>query len=71
MLKRVRFFLPKKELTPLYNSIIFPLFDFADVIWCDKNNKGLMGDLQILQNKTGKVTLGMPMDTLLPRHLTI
>ena len=60
MLKRVRFFLPK-ELTTLYNSIILPLFDYADVIWGDKNNKGSMEDLQILQNKAGKVILGMPM----------
>ena len=61
MLKRVRFFLPKKELTTLYNSIILPLFDYADVICGDKSNKGLMEDLQILQNKAGKVTLRMPM----------
>ena len=41
-----------------YNSIILPLFDYADVIWGDKS---LMEDLQILQNKAGKVILGMPM----------
>ena len=44
----------------LYNTLISPLFDYADVIWGDKDNSTLMGDLQILQNKVAKVILDLP-----------
>ena len=36
-------------------TLISPLFDYVDVMWGDKDNTTLMGDLQILQNKAAKV----------------
>ena len=60
ILKRLRHFLSKEELVTVYNSIILSLFDYADLVWGDKNNKVLMDDLQILQNKAAKVILGLP-----------
>jgi hypothetical protein len=60
ILKRLRLILSKEELITVYNSIILPLFDYADLVWGDRNNKVLMDDLQILQNKAAKVILGLP-----------
>jgi hypothetical protein len=34
--------------------------DYGDLIWGDENNKLLMEDLQIMQNKAAKVILGLP-----------
>ena len=42
------------------NSIILPLFDYADIVWGDCDNKVLMKSLQILQNKAAKVILHYP-----------
>ena len=42
------------------NSIILPLFDYADIVWGDCDNKLLMMSLQILQNKAAKVILDYP-----------
>ena len=60
VLKQVRHILPKQELVALYNSIVLPLMDYGDLVWGDKNNKTLMMDLQIMQNKAVKVILGLP-----------
>ena len=60
ILKQVRHIVPRQELVTLYNSIVLPLMDYADLIWGDKNNKLLMEDLQIMQNKAAKVILGLP-----------
>jgi hypothetical protein len=43
-----------------YNSLVLPIFDYADVIWGDKNNTVLMNNLQILQNKAAKIVLDRP-----------
>ena len=59
-MKQVRHILPKQELVALYNSIVLPLMDYGDLVWGDKNNKTLMMDLQIMQNKAVKVILGLP-----------
>ena len=60
LLKRVAPLLPLDTRITLYNTLISPLFDYADVIWGDKDNTTLMGDLQILQNKAAKVILDLP-----------
>jgi hypothetical protein len=60
ILKQVRHILPRQELVTLYNSIVLPLMDYGDLIWGDKNNKLLMEDLHIMQNKAAKVILGLP-----------
>jgi hypothetical protein len=50
-------FIPLKARLTIYNSLILPLFDYADIIWGDKNNTTLMDQLQILQNKAAKTIL--------------
>ena len=57
LLKRVKPLLPLDAQITLYNTLISPLFDYADVIWGDKDNTTLMGDLQ---NKAAKVILDLP-----------
>ena len=39
---------------------IWPLFNFADTIWGDRDKVTLMHDLQVLQNKAAKVILDLP-----------
>ena len=60
ILKRLRHIISKEELVNVYNSIILPLFEYTDLVSGEKNNKVLMDDLQILQNKAAKVILGLP-----------
>jgi hypothetical protein len=60
ILKQDRHILPRQELVALYNSIVLPLMDYGDLMWGDKNNKLLVEDLQIMQNKAAKVILGLP-----------
>lgn len=40
-----------------YNSLVLPIFDYADLVWGDKDNVTLMKDLQILQNNPAKLIL--------------
>ena len=44
-----------------FNSLVFPIMDYADLIWGDKNNSTLMDSLQVLQNKVPKIILDKPM----------
>ena len=61
MLKRIRHLLPVEMRSTLYNSLILPVFDYADTIWGDKFNATLMEDLQLLQNKAAKpIILDLP-----------
>ena len=60
LLRRVKDFLPTKARLTVYNALILPLFDYADIIWGDKNNLSLMDQLQILQNKAAKTILDAP-----------
>ena len=57
MIKRIRHLLPLHAKLTLYNCLIIPLFDYGDIVWGDKNNNTLMGQLQVLQNKAAKVLL--------------
>ena len=38
-------------------TLIVPLFDYASIVWCDKDNKMLMNSLQVLHNKAAKLIL--------------
>ena len=69
---RSKWWEPKRELKvrdlvlaistlPLHNSLVSPLFIYADFVWGDKNNACLMNQLQVLQNKAAKIILDMPM----------
>ena len=44
----------------LYNSLILPLFDYADLVWGNKNNEVLMQHLQVLQNNAARTILDLP-----------
>ena len=44
-----------------YNSLVMPLFDYADLVWGDKHNVTLMTSLQVLQNKAAKIILDRPL----------
>ena len=44
----------------LYNSLILPLFDYADVIWGDTNNAVLMNQLRVLQNNAARMIIDLP-----------
>lgn len=61
LLKRVKHLLPFKSRLLYYNSIVMPLFDYADLVWGDKHNSTLMSSLQILQNKAAKLILDRPL----------
>ena len=52
----------------LYNSLVSPLFSYADFVWGDKNNVGLMNQLQILQNKAAKAVLDVPIHCTFFNH---
>ena len=60
LLKRVKHLLPLKSRLLYYNSIVMPLFDYADLVWGDKHNSTLMSSLQTLQNKAAKLILDRP-----------
>ena len=57
LLKRIKHLLPRYARLLFYKSLILPLFDYGDLVWGDKNNDVLMGNLQILQNKAAKIIL--------------
>jgi hypothetical protein len=55
LLRRAKSFLPLDAKQIFYTSTILPLFDYADIIWGDKNNSELMNSLQTLENKAAKL----------------
>ena len=52
--------LPLHGRLTLYNSLILPLFDYAYIVWGDKNNEVLMQNLQVLQNNAARIILDLP-----------
>ena len=61
LLNRIKHLLPLDARVAIYNVLIRPLLDFADLtIWEDRDNIALMHDLQVLQNKAAKVILDLP-----------
>ena len=61
LLKRVKHLLSCPARITLYNVLILPILDYADIVWGDKDNVTLMKMLQIVQNKAAKTILGLPM----------
>ena len=62
LLKRIKYLLPHQARITLYNALILPVLDYADIVWGDKNNIVLMSTLQNVQNKAAKVILDLPYD---------
>ncbi|CAB4033674.1 Hypothetical predicted protein, partial [Paramuricea clavata] len=60
VLRRVKYLLPLHGRLAIYNSLILPLFDYADIVWGNKNNKVLMHNLQVLQNNAARTILDYP-----------
>ena len=61
LLRRVKHLLPRHVRVTLYNALILPILDYADIVWGDKDNIMLMNMLQIVQNKAAKTILDLPM----------
>ena len=60
LLRRAKMFIPLKPRLTIYNALILPLFDYANIVWGDKSNTNLMDRLQVLQNKAAKTILDAP-----------
>ena len=61
LLNRIKHLLPFGARLLFYNSLVMPLFDYADLVWGDKHNVTLMTSLQVLQNKAAKIILDRPL----------
>ena len=61
LLNRIKHLLPFSAHLLFYNSLVMPLFDYADLVWGDKHNVILMTSLQVLQNKAAKIILDRPL----------
>ena len=61
LLTRIKHLLPRHSRLFFYNSLVLPIFDYADIIWGDKNNTILMENLQVSQNKAAKIILDRPL----------
>ena len=51
LLHRIKDLLPFQERLLFYNSVVLPIFDYADLAWGDKNNATIMNDLQVMQQR--------------------
>ena len=60
LLNRIKHLLPLSTRL-FYNSLVMPLFDYANLVWGDKHNVTLMVSLQVLQNKAAKIILDRPL----------
>ncbi|XP_044182741.1 uncharacterized protein LOC122963371 [Acropora millepora] len=60
LLKRIKHLLPFRARLLFYQSLVVPLFEYADLVWGDEHNITLMSSLQVLQNKAAKVILNRP-----------
>ncbi|XP_031561458.1 uncharacterized protein LOC116297381 [Actinia tenebrosa] len=67
---RIKHLLACKSRLLFYNSLVLPLFDYADTIWGDKNNTSLISSLQILQNKAAKIILDKQLHSSATETLT-
>ena len=61
LLRRIRHLLPIRARLLFYNGLVLPLFDYADMVWGDKNNVTHMNNIQVLQNKAAKIILDQPL----------
>ena len=60
LIRRLKHLTSHNARITLSNSLVLPLFDYASIIWGDKNNAVLMDHLQVLQNNTARVILDLP-----------
>ena len=42
LLRRIKYYLPYNARLLFYNSLVLPIFDYADLVWGDKDNVPLM-----------------------------
>ena len=63
LLRRIKHLLPQQARLLFYNSLVLPMFDYADLVWGDKDNLVLMDELQVLQNKAAKIILDRPLQS--------
>ena len=61
LLHRIKHLLPYNARLLYYNGLVLPTFDYADLVWGDKDNAVLMNNLQVLQNKVAKLVLNKPL----------
>ena len=59
-LRRIKSLLPRSARILFFNSLILPVFDYADNVWGDKGNAVLMNNLPLLQNKAAKTISDRP-----------
>ena len=55
IIRRVEHLRTVESRRTLVNSLVMPLFDYADFVWGDKNNSVQMNNLQVLHNKAAKI----------------
>ena len=61
LLRRIKYYLPYNARLLFCNSLVLSIFDYADLVWGDKDNVSLIKELQILQNKAAKLILDTPL----------
>ena len=54
-IRRVKHLLTLESRLTLVNSLVMPIFGYADFVWGDKNNSVLMDHVQVLHNKAAKI----------------
>ena len=55
-LRRLRNFINRKHLNLIYQTVILPHLDYADIIW-QSSSEQLVNQLQKLQNRAGRIIL--------------
>ena len=60
---RIKFLLLYNAHLLYYKSLVLPIldYDYADMVWGDKDNAVLINNLQVLQNKAAKLVLHKPL----------
>ena len=61
LLNRIKHLLPFSARLHFYNTLVMPLFDYADLVWGDKHNVTLTTSLKVLPNKAAKIILHRPL----------
>ena len=61
LLRRIKHLLPYNANLLYYKSLVLPIFDYADMVWGDKDNAVLMNNLQMFQKNAAKPVLDKPL----------
>ena len=61
LLRRIKHLLPIQARLLFSNTVVLPMFDYADLVLRDKNNATIMNDLQIMQKKAAKIISDKPL----------